>query len=173
LEIEKAKETAKKLEKNAKDSTSAVKNEILREFDKVPLDLGHILENPGSTEDIILKEKDELFIPKYDAQVKVSGKVLLSTQIPYIEKNNFKDYISAAGGFTNYALRSRAYVVYANGKAAATNHFLFFKSYPKIQPGCELIIPKKREKKSAGIGEIAGLATVLASLVTTFVLLKK
>lgn len=173
LEIEKAKETAKKLEKNAKDSTSAVKNEILREFDKVPLDLGHILENPGSTEDIILKEKDELFIPKYDAQVKVSGEVLLSTQIPYTDKNKFKDYISAAGGFTTYALRSRAYVVYANGKASATSHFLFFKSYPRIQPGSELIIPKKREKKGTGIGEIAGLATVIASLVTTYVLLKK
>jgi len=172
-EIEKAKETAQKLEKNAKDSTSAVKNEILREFDKVPLDLGHILENPGSTEDIILKEKDELFIPKYDAQVKVSGEVLLSTQIPYTDKNTFRDYISSAGGFTTFALRSRAYVVYANGKASATSHFLFFKSYPKIQPGSELIIPKKREKKSTGIGEIAGLATVLASLVTTFILLKK
>jgi protein involved in polysaccharide export with SLBB domain len=48
LEIEKAKETAKKLEKNAKDSTSAVKNEILREFDKVPLDLAHILENSST-----------------------------------------------------------------------------------------------------------------------------
>jgi hypothetical protein len=64
-------------------------------------------------------------------------------------------------------------VVYANGKASATSHFLFFKSYPRIQPGSELIIPKKREKKGTGIGEIAGLATVLASLVTTFVLLKK
>jgi protein involved in polysaccharide export with SLBB domain len=172
-EIEKAIENAKKLEKNAKDSTSAVKNEILREFDKVPLDLNHILANPGSTEDIILKEKDELFIPKYDAQVKVSGEVLLSTQIPYAVNRSFKDYISAAGGFTSFALRSKAYVVYANGKAASTSHFLFIKSYPSIQPGAELIIPKKREKKSTGIGEIAGLATVLASLVTTFVLLKK
>ncbi len=173
LEIEKAKETAKKLEKNVMDSSSAVKNEILREFDKVPLDLAHILETPGSTEDIILKEKDELYIPKYDAQVKVSGEVLLSTQVPYSIKSTFKNYISAAGGFTSYALRTKAYVVYANGKAASTSHFLFFKSFPRIQPGSELIIPKRREKKATGIGEIAGLATVLASLVTTFVLLKK
>lgn len=173
LEIEKAKETAKKLEKNAKDSTSAVKNEILREFDKVPLDLAFIIVNPGSTEDIILKEKDELFVPKYDAQVKVSGEVLLSTQVPFSAKNTFRDYISAAGGFTNFAYRTKAYVVYANGRAAATNHFLFFKSFPKIQPGSELIIPKKREVKGTGVAEIAGLATVLASLVTTFVLLKK
>lgn len=173
LEKTQAEETAKKLQKNAKDSTGTVTKEILREFDKVPLDLATILQKPGSNEDIFLKEKDELFIPKYDAQVKISGEVLLSTQVPYQTNNSFKDYISAAGGFTSNALRSKVYVVYANGKAAATSHFLFFKSYPKIQPGSELIIPKKREKKGTGIGEIAGFATVLASLVTTFVLLKK
>ncbi len=173
IEKNQAEETAKKLQKNAKDSTGSVTQDILRDYDKVPLDLVSILQNPGSNNDIFLKENDELFIPKYDAQVKVSGEVLLSTQVPFDNKNGFKDYISFAGGFTSNALRSKVYVVYANGKAASTSHFLFFKSYPKIEPGSELIIPKKREKKSTGIGEIAGFATVLASLVTTFVLLKK
>lgn len=173
LEKTQAEETAKKLQKNSKDSTGSVTQDILRDYDKVPLDLVSILQNPGSNNDIFLKENDELFIPKYDAQVKVSGEVLLSTQVPYDNKNAFKDYISFAGGFTSNALKSKVYVVYANGKAASTSHFLFFKSYPKIEPGSELIIPKKREKKTTGIGEIAGFATVLASLVTTFVLLKK
>ena len=173
LELEKAKETAKKLQKNVKDSAAAVANEILREFDKVPLDLAYIIENPGSNADMLLKEKDELYIPKYDAQVKVSGEVLLSTQVPFSIRNSFKDYISSAGGFTTSALRSKAYVVYANGKAAATSHFLFFKSYPKIEPGSELVIPKKLEKKATSITEIAGFATVILSLVSTYVLLKK
>lgn len=172
-DLEKAKETAKNLQKNVKDSSAFVTNEILRELDKVPLDLAYIIENPGSNADMFLKEKDELYIPKYDAQVKVSGEVLLSTQIPYNSRNSFKDYISSAGGFTKQALRSKVYVVYANGKAAATNNFLFLKSYPKIEPGSELVIPKKMEKKATSITEIAGFATVLTSLVTTFVLLKK
>lgn len=172
-EFEKAKETAKKLQKNVKDSAAAVANEILREFDKVPLDLAYIIENPGSNADMLLKEKDELYIPKYDAQVKVSGEVLLSTQVPFSSRNSFKDYISSAGGFTTQALRSKAYVVYANGKASATSHFLFFKSYPKIEPGSELIIPKKLGKKATNITEIAGFATVILSLVSTYVLLKK
>jgi protein involved in polysaccharide export with SLBB domain len=122
---------------------------------------------------VLLKDKDELFIPKYDAQVKVSGEVLLSTQIPYQTKYSLRDYISAAGGFTVNAYRSKVYVVYANGKAASTSHFLFIKSFPRIEPGCELIIPKKREKKSTSIAEIAGFATVVLSLVSTYVLLKK
>ncbi|MEI8129447.1 MAG: SLBB domain-containing protein, partial [bacterium] len=166
-------ETAKKLQKNVKDSSNSVTTDILRDFDKIPLDLVEIKDHPGSNADIFLKETDELFIPKFDAQVKVSGEVLLSTQVPFNSKNSFKDYINSAGGFTSYALRSKAYVVYANGRASATGHFLLFKSYPKIQPGSEVIIPKKREKKGTSIAEVAGFATVILSLVSTYVLLKK
>ncbi len=173
LEKTQAEETAKKLQKNAKDSTGSVAQEILREFDKVPLNLASIIKSPGTNEDIFLKEKDELYIPKFDAQVKISGEVLLSTQVPFDNKYTFKDYISAAGGFTTSALRSKVYVVYANGKASTTKHFLFIKSYPKIEPGSELIIPKKLEKKATSITEIAGFATVILSLVSTYVLLKK
>ncbi len=176
LEKEKAKETSKKLLKTLKDKDStglAVNEEITREFDKIPLDLVSILKSPGSTEDVLLIDKDELTIPKYDAQVKVSGELLLSTQIPYQTNYRLRDYISAAGGFTINAYRSKVYVVYANGKAASTSHFLFIKSFPRIEPGCELIIPKKREKKATSMAEIAGFATVVLSLVSTYVLLKK
>jgi protein involved in polysaccharide export with SLBB domain len=172
-EKEHAEENIKKLQKNAKDSTGAVANEILRDFDKVPLNLVAILEHPGSSEDIFVKERDELYVPKYDAQVKVSGEVLMSTQVPYQTNLKLKDYISAAGGFTISALRSKVYVVYANGRAKSTSHFLCFKSYPVIQPGSEVIIPKKREKKPTSISEVLGYITVLTSLVTTYVLLKK
>lgn len=172
-EKEKAQETAKKLDKIANDSSESVTNEILREFDKIPLELVAIIKNPGTTDDIILKANDELYIPKFEAQVKVSGEVLMSTQIPYQSKYSFKDFISGAGGFTATALRSKAYVVYANGKAEATKHFLFFKFYPTIQPGSEIIVPKKRERKNNSLTEIVGLTTILASLATTFVLLKQ
>ena len=132
LEKEKALETAKKLQKTLKDKDSTsltVNEEITKEYDKIPLDLYSVLKNPGTTEDVLLKDKDELTIPKYDAQVKVSGEVLLSTQIPYQTNYRLRDYISSAGGFTVNAYRSKVYVVYANGRAATTTHFLFFKSF--------------------------------------------
>ena len=176
LEKERSKEALKNSLKTLKEKDSTnlpVNEEIIRDFDKIPLDLENILKSPGSTTDVLLVDKDELIIPKYNAQVKVSGEVLLSTQIPYQAKYQLKDYISAAGGFTVNAYRSKVYVVYANGKAASTSHFLFIKSFPRIEPGCELIIPKKREKKSTSIAEIAGFATVVLSLVSTYVLLKK
>lgn len=161
----KSQDVAKKLQKNVKDtSTKNVVEEITREYDQIPLDLPLIMRLPGSVEDLVVRARDELFIPKFDGQVKISGSVLLATQVPYQKKNNLKDYIDEAGGFNGDAWRRKAYVVYANGKAATTKHFFFFKFYPKILPGSELVVPKKLEKKGASTGEIIGISSALASL---------
>lgn len=167
-------EASLKLNKTVKDSTNQdISSEILRESDKIPIDFNQILKNPGSIHDFVLKDGDEMVIPKFEAQVKVSGEVLMSNQVPFIQGKNLKHYIDESGGFTTNALRRKAYVVYANGRASSTSHFLFFKSYPKIAPGSEVIIPKRREKKGTNLTEIASFTAVLASLVTTYALLKK
>jgi len=164
-EKQKSSDVAKKLEKNIKDTTSKmIADEITREYDKIPLDLPLIMQSPGSVEDLVVRFRDELFIPKFDGQVKVSGSVLLATQVPFQRKNSMKDYINEAGGFSGDAWRKKAYVVYANGKAATTKHFLFFKFYPKVLPGSELVVPKKSEKKNMSTGEIIGISSALASL---------
>lgn len=164
-EKQKSSDVAKKLEKNIKDTTSKmIVDEITREYDKIPLDLPLIMQSPGSVEDLVVRSRDELFIPKFDGQVKVSGSVLLVTQVPFQKRNSLKDYINEAGGFSGDAWRKKAYVVYANGKAATTKHFLFFKFYPKVLPGSELVVPKKSEKKSMSTGEIIGISSALASL---------
>lgn len=164
-EKQKSSDVAKKLEKNTKDTASKmIADEITREYDKIPLDLPLIMQSPGSVEDLVVRSKDELFIPKFDGQVKVSGSVLLATQVPFQSKNSMKDYINEAGGFSADAWRKKAYVVYANGKAATTKHFLFFKFYPKVLPGSELVVPKRSEKKSMSTGEIIGISSALASL---------
>jgi hypothetical protein len=145
-------------------SRGLLEQEISREYDKIPLDIPAILRNPGSVEDLVLRAGDELVIPKFDGQVKVSGAVLMATQIPFSESNSLKDYLNAAGGFSSRALRKKTYVIYANGKAATTSHFLFFKSYPKVMPGSEVIVPAKPENKKTSTAEIIGISSAIASL---------
>lgn len=164
IEKEVAVEALEKINKTAKDTASDLAKDVLKEFDKIPLNINAILKNPGSLEDFILKSNDEVVIPKFDAQVKISGEILVSTQVIYSKDKKFNDYINEAGGFTSNALKRKSYVVYANGKASATKSFLFFKNYPTILPGCEVVIPKEREKKTATTGEIIGIASALASL---------
>lgn len=164
-EKQKSLDAAKKIQKNSKDSSyKSITEEITREYDKIPLDLPYILQSPGSVEDLVVRYRDELFIPKFDGQVKISGAVLLATQVPFQSKNSMRDYINEAGGFSGDAWRKKTYVVYANGKAATTKHFLFFKFYPKMKPGSELIVPKKVEKKGLSTGEVIGISSALASL---------
>ncbi len=133
-------------------------------FIKVPLNLIGILNNPGSEEDIVLKVGDEIFIPKYDGQIKVGGAVLLTTQVPYSKNNSFDNYITAAGGYSADAIKRKAYIVYANGEAARSSKFLFFTTRPKVKPGSEIIVPKKTEGKKVSTGELIGISSSIASL---------
>lgn len=169
LEKQKSEDVVKTLEKKIKDTTngnvdSKLVQEIKRPYDQIPLDLLKIVNYPGSVEDITLRSKDELYIPKFDAQVKISGGVLLASQLPYNKNNSYKDYIDAAGGYSAFAWRKKAYIVYANGRAATASHFLFFKFYPKVMPGSELIVPQRPDRKGMTTGEIIGISSALASM---------
>jgi len=149
----------------ANDSSQPVTQNIVRQFDQIPLNIAKILSNPGSPEDVVLKARDELIVPKYSAEVKMSGSVLFPTQIPYDHKYDFKDYISAAGGFSDDARKSKAYILYANGKAKTIRTFLFFKNYPDVKPGSEIVVPAKQENRNKlTTGEIIGISSALASL---------
>lgn len=158
-------EATKRLQSLFADSTNSVQKDIEKEFDRIPIDLEFILKNPRTTQDVILKSRDELIIPKLDAQVRVSGAVLQSTQIPFESGKNFRSYIYSAGGFSREAWRKRSYIVYANGKAAAVRSYLIFRKHPKVKPGAEIIVPNEPVSKSNfSTGEVIGLSSALASL---------
>lgn len=167
-EEKKKKQEAKEVQRNISEKDTVTLRNLeegsKKTFVRIPIDLPAIMNNPGSIEDLVVRMNDELVIPKFDGQVKISGAVLLETQIPYNPKSSFKDYISNAGGYSADSWIKNSYVVYANGKAATTKRFLFFKSYPKIFPGSEIIVPKKPEKKGLSTGEIIGISSALASL---------
>ena len=146
-------------------SSSIVTENYEREYDQIPLNLSKILQQPGSPEDVVLKARDQLIIPKYTAQVKISGSVLFPTQIAYNEDYSFRDYLSSAGGVSDVGRKKRIYVIAANGRAKSTRSFLFFKNYPKVEPGSEIIVPPKQERISRlSTGEVIGIASALASL---------
>jgi protein involved in polysaccharide export with SLBB domain len=157
-------EKINKIQSNLRDSTNTVLADVDRSYDQIPLNMEYLMVHAGSTEDLVLKAGDEIIIPKFDAQVRISGSVLSPTQIPYNRQYKLKDYISAAGGTSDYARKGKIYVLYPNGKAATTKHFFIFRNYPEITPGTEVIVPKKREKRSFSTGESIGIASALASL---------
>jgi protein involved in polysaccharide export with SLBB domain len=165
-EKKKEEEAIERSKKILKDSSSLSELEDQKKvtFIKVPLNLTGILSNPGSEEDLVLKVGDEIFIPKYDGQIKVGGAVLLTTQVPYSKNNSFANYITAAGGYSADAIKRKAYIVYANGEAARSKKFLFFTTRPKVRPGSEIVVPKKEAGKKVSTGELIGISSSIASL---------
>ncbi|MGY6521268.1 MAG: SLBB domain-containing protein [Mongoliitalea sp.] len=130
----------------------------------VGINLIAILNNPGGPNDLILQEGDVISIPKELQTVRMRGEVLFPTTARYREDAGFKQYISRAGGFTEKSRRGRSYVVYANGDVQRTRKFFFINNYPAIEPGAEIIVPRKPERESMSAQAWLGIGTSLATL---------
>ncbi|MEQ9402627.1 MAG: SLBB domain-containing protein [Cyclobacteriaceae bacterium] len=136
----------------------------LVEQEGIGIELDEILKNPESKHDLILRDGDLLSVPKQLQTVRVQGEVLYPNSVSYQDGLSFKQYVSLSGGFSDKARASRAYIVYANGKAQRTKKFLWFKNYPSVQPGADIIVPKKNVGRKLSVTEIVGIASSLATM---------
>jgi len=137
----------------------------------VGIDLESAMSHPGGSDDVILREGDILYVPKYNEIVKVSGGVLYPNALTYSRSVGLRSYLSKSGGYQNGA-RKRPYVVYMNGDVASTQAFLGVKNYPKIEPGCEIIVPMKMSRTDGTkMAEILAIATTSASLASVVAML--
>lgn len=154
-----------KIQETLKDTSENIQQEVERTVDQIAINLDKILAAPGSREDILLEEGDVITIPKEKMDVRISGQVLFPTRVVYNQNLKLKDYLGRAGGVTDNARRGKIYVLYPNGNAAKTSHFLIFRSYPKITAGSEVIVPKKHEveRRRLSTGEIVGITTAITS----------
>ena len=145
---------------SAKDSIdSEMLNLKTRYF--VGIDLVEALANPGGDADLVLRPGDILLVPQYNNTVRISGNVLYPNTITYSPKMTINDCVEMAGGYGFRSKKSKAYVVYMNGTVARARRF----SKNVVEPGCEIVIPKKRDKEGA-LQEILGVATTASSIAT-------
>ncbi len=125
----------------------------------VAVDLEKALANPGSDEDVVLREGDMLEIPVLSNVVRIHGAVKYPTAVSYDHTMRGSDYIKAAGGFEEKARRGKAYVVNMNGRAKK------FYGSSKIDPGAEIFVPfKKEQKKEFNYAAVSAIATTASSL---------
>lgn len=143
---------------------SGLNNIKIKENEAIAIDLAAILAKPGSGYDLILEEGDIISIPKQLQTVRLRGEVIYPTTVRHEASRAMSFYINRAGGFDNRAKKRRTYVVYANGEVARTKNFLFFKSYPPVAPGAEVIVPSKGPKIPFLPGQLVGITTGLATL---------
>ena len=123
----------------------------------VGIDLPEALANPGSDADIILREGDRLVIPQYNGTVKINGAVMFANTVAYEKGKKPSYYIDQAGGFAADALKSKAYIIYMNGKVAKLSHGA------KVQPGSEIVVPAKLKRKMS-TAEMMSMGTSMSSI---------
>ena len=128
----------------------------------VGIELDKALANPGSDADLVLREGDQLIIPEYINTVKISGNVMYPNVITYNPNYTVRDYVQQAGGYGFRTKKSKSYVIYLNGTVKKARRW----SKGVIEPGCEIVIPEKREKDNNGLENILAVSTTAASLGT-------
>lgn len=154
-----------KIQETLKDTTNKLEEEVARSVDQIAIDLKEVINNPGGRNDLVMEEGDVITIPKEKMDVRISGQVLFPTRVVFQDNLSLDDYLGRAGGIADNAKKSKIYVLYPNGNAAKTSSFLFFRTYPKITPGSEVIVPKKHliERRRLSTGEVIGIATAITS----------
>ena len=130
----------------------------------IPVDWRSIVKDPTDKTNVTLFAGDEIEVSVFNESVKVTGSVLLTSEIPYNKGKGFSYYLGAVGGTDAKGWKKKAYIIYPNGKAAVSSSFLFIRSYPKVLPGSQIVVPEKPEGKKMSTGEIVSIASVLASL---------
>jgi polysaccharide biosynthesis/export protein len=103
--------------------------------------------NAGSSSDVILRNGDELIVPKRRQEVMVIGEVQYQTSHLFQRKLARDDYIDQSGGPTRQADRSHIYVVRADGSVDAGKRGWFDSSSGvEIRPGDAIVVPLDTER---------------------------
>ncbi|MFD1601600.1 SLBB domain-containing protein [Flavobacterium artemisiae] len=162
-------ETLERIDLNL-DKSDTIKGKLAKKlkedlkFATIPVNWEKIVKDKSHFSNVTLFPGDEIEVSVYNEGVKVTGNVLLTSEIPYRSGKGFKYYLNAVGGVDNKGWKRKAYIIYPNGKADVTTSFLFFRSYPKVEPDSQIVVPEKPERKKMTAGEWVGIGSVISSL---------
>ena len=126
----------------------------------VGIELDKAMANPNSDDDPILRDGDRIVVPRYTNTVSINGEVLYPNTVQFREGEKADYYIERAGGTTSTAKKSQTIIIYMNGMVAKADR----KHKPK--PGCQIVVPTKRQRQGFGLQQWLSLGTTAASLGT-------
>ena len=142
-------------------------------YELVSIDLRKIFSDKKALNNLRLLDGDEIVIPSKMQTVKVGGEVLNPIALTWTKRMSARKYINMAGGFSPKAKRGKTYVIYPDGHADATGHFLWFKHYPKVEPGCEVMVPTKPEREGMTPAQVVSLSSSILTMIVVILNLTK
>lgn len=102
----------------------------------------------GASADVVLKDGDQLMVPRVTQEVTVLGEVQSPTSHLFAEGLSRNDYVQLSGGISQRADKSRIYVVRANGSVVGAGGAAWFNlgEGVEIKPGDTIVVPLDAER---------------------------
>ncbi len=116
---------------------------------RLVINLRQIVREPANSPyDVIVRNGDELIVPKFEQEVTVIGEVQDPTSHLYNPGLSRDGYIGLSGGFTAQADSKRVYVVRADGSVVANGGSFWFDrgSNIQIEEGDTIVVPINAEQ---------------------------
>lgn len=140
-----------------KDKQQQLEKFVVPSSYSVGIELDKALADSTSDANIILREGDRLVVPKYNATVKINGAVMYPNTVAFESGKSARYYINEAGGFSQNARKSGAFIIYMNGRVAKVSHGA------KVEAGCEIVVPSRIRRRSTP-QEIIGMGSSFTSI---------
>jgi protein involved in polysaccharide export with SLBB domain len=101
---------------------------------------------PGAQGDLVLKNGDQLVIPRSTQEVTVLGEVQNATSHIYKPGLSRDDYVSLSGGATQRADHRHIYIVRADGSVVAGRGGWFRRTTGSVRAGDTIVVPLDAER---------------------------
>ncbi len=114
---------------------------------KVELKGRVIINKDSNLSQILLEDKDEIYIPKTSHMIIVQGEVMLPGAQSYVKDMSFDDYINSCGGFTYRADDENILIIKKSGIVLSYDPTSMFGDDYIVKPGDDIMILGKVDSK--------------------------
>ena len=111
----------------------------------------------------ILFDGDSIFVPKNPNAINVLGEVLNPIAFEFSKNINVRSAIKNAGGYQQYADKSRVYVITASGITLRANRNIFTGNIT-LSPGDTIVVPRKIITNNPGLDALVPVTNILSDL---------
>ena len=117
---------------------------------RLVIDLNEVVgTHPGSAADIILKDGDQLIVPKRTQEVTVIGEVPNATSHLWEPGQTLDYYVQQSGGATKQADSKAIYIIRANGSISTSgggSAWFSHRGSDEVKPGDTIVVPLDAER---------------------------
>ena len=145
----------------------AAASTLTRNDQIIRIALGQILKKPNSKANVVVQDKDLIFVAMKPDMTQILGEVVSPGIYKYIPGKRVSDYIAMAGSYTVDAEKKEIWVTYPDGRSKHYNRWI---SNPKVLDGSIITVGRAKEEEPFDTTEFTKeLASIAADLTQVIV----